>query len=43
MNKFVDLKSNYILHKFFNNLQRKKYLEIIKYNKQIQKKIRYKY
>ena len=39
INKFENLKSNYILQKIFNDLQRKKYLEIIKYNKQIQKRL----
>ena len=33
------LKSRYILQKLFNNLLRKKLLEIIKYNKNIQKRI----
>ena len=33
------LKSNYILKKIFNYLQKKKSLEIFKYNKKIQKRL----
>jgi len=38
-NIFANVKNNYILKKIFNNLCRKKLLEIIKYNKNIQKRI----
>ena len=37
--KFENLKSNYFLQKIFDNLKRKKSLEIIKYNKNIKKRI----
>ena len=37
--KFENLKRNYFLQKIFDNLKRKKSLEIIKYNKNIQNRI----
>ena len=37
--KFENLKNDYFLIKLFNNLPKKKKLEIIKYNKNIQKRI----
>ena len=37
--KFERVKSKYILKKIFNNLEKKKLLEIIKYNKNIKKRI----
>ena len=37
--KFENLKSDYFLIKLFDNLCKKKKLEIIKYNKNIQKRI----
>jgi len=36
---FKNLKSNYILKKLFNNLMKKKKLDIIKYNKNIKDRI----
>ena len=36
---FDNLKSDYFLEKIFNNLNRKKSLEIIKYNNNIKKRI----
>ena len=36
---FENLKSNYFLQKIFDNLKRKKWLEIIKYNKNIKNRI----
>ena len=38
-NIFENVKSNYILKKLFYNLLKKKSLDIIKYNKNIQKRI----
>ena len=38
-NKYENLKGDYFLQKVFNNLQRKRSLEIVKYNKHIQKRI----
>ena len=35
--KFANLKSDYFLQKLFDNLQKKKTLEITKYNKTIHK------
>ena len=37
--KLNKIKSKYILQKIFDNLQRKKSLEIFKYNKEIQKRL----
>ena len=37
--EFDNLKSNYILHKLFNNLQVKKSIEILKYNNIIKKRL----
>ena len=37
--KFKNIKSDYFLQKLFNNLMKKKSLDIIKYNKNIQKRI----
>ena len=37
--KFENLKSNYFLQKIFDNLKKKKSLEIIKYNKNIKSRI----
>ena len=31
-NKFINIKSNYIIKKIFNNMQKRISLEIIKYN-----------
>ena len=36
---FENLKGRYLLKKIFDNLQRKKSLEIIKYNKNIKKEL----
>ena len=36
-----DVKSNYILKKIFYNLTKGKFLNIIKYNKKLKKKIEY--
>ena len=36
---FKNIKSNYILKKIFNNLMKKKSLDIIKYNKNIKERI----
>ena len=33
------IKSNYFIAKIYDNIQRKKYLEIIKYNKKIQNRL----
>ena len=38
-NIFENIKSKYILEKIFNIIQKKKYLEIIKYNKNIQQRL----
>ena len=38
-NILTNLKSNYILKKLFHNLMKKKYLDIIKYNKKIKERI----
>ena len=38
-NIFAKVKSSYILQQFFNILDKKKSLEIIKYNKYIQKRL----
>jgi len=38
--KFVKLKSNYFLEKVFNNLKRKKALDILKFNKSIKKRVK---
>ena len=40
---FKNLKNDYFLQILFNNLFKKKSLEIIKYNKNIKKKNKYKY
>jgi len=37
--KYEKLKSDYFLQKLFNNVERKRKLDIIKYNKNIKKKI----
>ena len=42
-NKYENLKSDYFLQKVFNNLKKKKLLNIVKYNKNIKKKNKYKY
>jgi len=42
-NIFQKLKSDYFLQILFNKLLKKKSLEIIKYNKNIKKKNKYKY
>ena len=39
MNKLLIIKSKYILQKILGNLQEKKFLEIIKHNKNIQNRI----
>ena len=38
-NKYENLKSDYFLLKLFDNLKRKRLLEVLKYNKNIQKRI----
>ena len=38
-NIFENLKADYFLYKLFGNLERKKYLNMIKYNKYMQKRI----
>ena len=38
-NMMIDIKSKYIITKIFHTIQTKKFLEIIKYNKAIQKKL----
>ena len=37
--KYVNIKSNYILQKLFDNLEKKRTLEIVKNNKNIKKRI----
>ena len=39
MDMLLNLKNNYFLQKLFNNLEKRKILEIIKYNKNIKKRI----
>ena len=39
MSNFTNIKSKYICQKIFNNLKEKKSLEIIKYNKNIKKRL----
>ena len=39
VNKFKNIKSKYILKKVFNNLERKKLFNILKYNNEIKKRI----
>ena len=39
IDKFENLKSDYFLQKIFNNLEMKKSLNIVKYNKTIKNKI----
>ena len=36
-NKYGNLKNDYFLQKVFNNLEKKKLLNIVKYNKNIKK------
>ena len=36
---FRDVKSNFILKKIFGNLKKKRFLNIIRYNKEIQKRL----
>ena len=38
--KFKNLKSDFFLRKLFNNLQKNKFLDIVKYNKKIQKRLK---
>ena len=38
-NKYINIKSDYFIQKLFNNIQTKIYLEIIKYNMNIQKRL----
>ena len=38
-NILKNIKSNYILSKIYNNIKRRKYLEIVKYNKKIQNRL----
>ena len=42
-NKYENLKNDYFLQKVFNNVEKKKLLNIVKYNKNIKKKNKYKY
>ena len=37
--KFKEIKNDYILKKIFLNLKNKKFMEIIKYNKKLQKRL----
>ena len=39
INKFNEIKSKYILKQIFDNVTKNKYLNIIKYNKNIQQKL----
>ena len=41
MNIFKKLKSDYFLQKLFNNLSKKKSLDIIKYNKNLKNRINF--
>ena len=38
-NKYEKLKSDYFLQKLFDNIERKRKLDIIKYNKKLKKRI----
>ena len=38
-NILKNIKSNYILSKIYDNIQKRKYLEIVKYNKKIQNRL----
>ena len=38
-NKYENLKNDYFLQKVFNNVEKKKLLNIVKYNKNIKKRI----
>ena len=38
-NKYEKLKNDYVLQKVFNNLEKKKSLDFIKYNKSIKKRL----
>ena len=40
-NKFINIKSNYFIQKVFDNMKKRITLDIIKYNINIQKKIKY--
>jgi hypothetical protein len=37
--EYINIKSDYIMNKIFNNMQKRLYLEIIKYNINIQKRL----